>query len=254
MRLLKTLGVLLGVGLVLAISPARDCAAAVVSIVENFDLAEESGLHSALEDANSAFTFVDDNAKPTGGRNYIRTLATDYNTEDWIAEITYTLPSGGGGANTGYFGLGGADPDGAEWGEPTPALYLQVDPSSGQIRVEYDPGPGSNDFIKTTLGTPGFGTHRLRIEKEEDVLTYAYDADYIGGPFSADASAVFSFVTDAPALNGTNSRIFFGSQSASPSTTFDDLSINVIPEPSTLLLLGSGLLLLWPRVSRRRRS
>jgi hypothetical protein len=77
------------------------------------------------------------------------------------------------------------------------------------------------------LGILGSGTHRVRLTKTGNTLTFAVDANSRAGPFVADFSTSKSISADLAFLDTSNSRLFFGTQGAS--TTFDDLSIELNP-------------------------
>ena len=85
-------------------------AAQAVSIIEDFNV--DGVLDPNLEDADSAYTIsggVIEKTPPivVDDRSYIRTVATDYNTVDFIAELTYTMSTTPGGRDTiHFFGLG----------------------------------------------------------------------------------------------------------------------------------------------------
>lgn len=220
-------------------------AAASGNVFENFDTAAETGLHPALEDRAGTYSFTGDVAENTSVREYIRTRAADYNTVDFIAEITYNRPDGATGPNIAFFGLGDGLPDAGEFGNPYPALYFETQ----NLRVEKDSSFGNNDSIVFAMTEPGAGSHRLQITKLGDLITFAVDENYVSGPFTADQSHTLSLSAVAPFLNSSNSRIFFGSENATTRTYFDDLVITVIPAPAAL---PAGLVLLGTLVLRRR--
>jgi len=81
-------------------------------------------------------------------------------------------------------------------------------------------------------------------------LIGSIDTDYAGGPFVADATG-FPIATRAPILPNAPtglfsadgwptepSRIFFGGDDG---VVFRDLSITVVPEPTTLMLASIGI-------------
>lgn len=216
------------------------------NVTENFDTAAESGLHPALEDVAGSYTFTGDVAENTGPRSYVRTRATDYNLVDFVAEITFTLPAGATGPNAAYFGIGGGMPDGTEFNDPIPAFYFQ----SGNLRVEQDAGESSPDSVVATFSAEGDGTHRLRIAKSGDDVTFSVDFNFAGGSFVVDESQTLSLAGIAPYLDDTNSRIFFGSENTTTRTVFDDLLITVIPTPAAL---PAGIGLLGVALMRRRK-
>ena len=179
---------------------------------------------------------------PSGTRRYVTTAATDFNTVDFIFEITYTVntPTAAQTPIVG-FGSGAGDPN--FFFEPHTSIYLRQFPDdfeSGQLRLTVSSGPQippnqPPEFVISGTPGPGNGTHRVRITKVGDVITLAEDENYTGGEFTPDYSVSRSLATDLPFLNSTNSRLFFGVQSGN--TTFDNLSVVVEPE-----------LQIWPAV------
>jgi hypothetical protein len=68
------------------------------------------------------------------------------------------------------------------------------------------------------------------LAKSGDQLNFMVDLAY-NGTFSADVMlGISNFAASAPFLNGSNSRLFFGT--AWPQNTFDDMHVEMTPEPS----------------------
>lgn len=262
-----------------ALLTATWVSAATIGISEDFD---DGALDASLEQ-NPAGTWAfsddsdtldpDEEAAPGSGRSYIRTLDSDYNTADFIAEITCTAFNGSG-AGIAFFGLGAGEPQDDFFDAPSAAITFENDPGNRQngeaSLVIYD-----GDEEHQALGAPvtimpekltsfsgidpGNGTHRLRLSKEGDLLTFEIDAHFAadnntpgdadGGVFDSDGSYSISLTDPRLALlDDTGSRVFFGTQSGG-NTSFDDLSIT--PEPSSPALLALAALGL---IARRRRN
>ena len=176
----------------------------------------------------------------TGGpgnayRSYLKTVDNDYQTVDFVAEITVTM-------NTtdyksfSFFGMGVGEPLGAAFSnEPrtAPARFIRASP-----RPQFGNSTGlwnGSGFTDADPNTAGTGTHRLQISWDATLnqLTAAIHQNYAGGPFVA--SHTMGPVSDPNFLG--SGHIFFGSDNG---VTFDDLSI--VPEPTTAGLAFLALL------------
>lgn len=247
----------------LAIASCPLNSSAAVSFSENFS----NSTVTPLLVAPSEF-FFGPNATPvgtaqnsSGTRRYITTSQADFNLVDFVFEITFTVNSPTP-AQTAFIGFGSGEGDPNFFTEPHTSIYLRQFPDdfeNGQLRLTISSAPQSppNQPPETVISGatgPGNGTHRARIQKVGDIVTLGVDEDYGGGPFIADYSAVRSMTTDLAFLNGTNSRLFFGVQSGN--TTFDNLTVAVVPEPASTALCGCGVLLLArrSRISRKDRG
>ncbi len=125
-----------------------------------------------------------------GGRNYMRTVESDYATVSFVAEMTVERVDnnqqvfiGMGSGDTALFGV----PD---WSTLFSSTF--VTPEDGSLTT----WRSSND-VSEWLGddppsavTAG-GTHRVRMEYDKDArtMTYSIDLDYAGGAFTADVTA-----------------------------------------------------------------
>lgn len=189
---------------------------------------------------------------PSGTRRYVTTVASDYNTVDFVYEITYTV-IGPTPNQTAFIGFGSGVPDPNFFTEPHTSIYLRQFPDafeSGQLRLTLSSAPqvppnGPPEVIISGNLGPGDGTYRARITKTGNVVTLSEDVDYTGGVFTPDYSVSRDMATDLSFLNSENSRLFFGVQNGN--TTFDDLSVTVVPEPSCVLLFLSGVALCFRR-------
>ena len=175
------------------------------------------------------------------GRNYMRTVESDYATVSFTAEITFDA----GDAQAVFFGIGAGDT--ALFG--TPDWSTQFSSASFWPEIandKYTQFRTANDvnaFVDTNV--PGFtGTHRFRMtfDAVTGFLLGSIDTNYAGGPFIADVSSVVPIATKAGASPlfapdgwpSEPSRIFFGGDDGA---VFRDLTITVIPEPSSAALL-----------------
>ena len=163
-------------------------------------------------------------------------MATDYNTVDFIAELTYTL-SATPRTTIHFFGLGSGDPDSSYFNESNGFYFRIHEPpiAGGLVHASARVFGSAGVFLTVPslggISTPG--THRARLRKTGTLLAFSIDRDYAGGLFVADLGpVVIDMSLVAHDLNTTNSRIYFGTES--PDHTFDDLEI-------TLLCSGTAL-------------
>lgn len=179
-------------------------------------------------------------------RTYLKTVATDYFNQDFVAEVTLTAGDG-----IAFFGMGSPDPLEVSWFEPgAPTIGLRMHSDYiGSGRSDWQDANSMEDISSFTFGNSGSGTHRLRLTWDATARTATFDVDenYSGGAFASD-------ITSGP-LNGAdngfsdvNTPIYFGS---SEYAQFDNLSIATIPEPNTALA-GLGVFALAIHIRRRR--
>ena len=157
-------------------------------------------------------------------RRYLRTKA-NYNTTNFIAEITVTVQSGYGGPGMGFFGVGSGVGDPNFYFEPRvpPTTYARISP--------YDWGDGfveivdsQQEHIEQIIEAAGDGTHRVRITWNHVTrnFTVAIQKNYSGGPFSPTATIG---TVSQESFGDTNTRIFFGGAGYS---VWDDLLVVVL--------------------------
>lgn len=190
-----------------------------------------------------------------GGRNYVRTIDSDYATVSFVADITFSTTANG---QEVFFGLGTGDialfgtPD---WSTQFSSASFWPEVNNGKI-TRFRTANDVNSFGDTTV--PGFahGTHRLRMTFDAATmfLSTAIDLDYAGGPFVADTvSSNFPIATAslfaADGWPSEPSRIFFGGDDGA---VLRDLNITVVPEPASAVLVVSGLIALTA-IGRRKR-
>lgn len=123
-----------------------------------------------------------------GGRNYMRTIDSDYATVSFTAEVTIERTNGVsqqvfigmGAGDTALFGV----PD---WSTLFSSTFTTPEESSFTTWRSSNDGNiwTSNDPV------PVVGIHRVRMQFDAvaRVMTYSMDIDYAGGPFVADATA-----------------------------------------------------------------
>ena len=216
---------------------------AAVSFTDNFD---GPAFNPALEDRDGTYVFSGGSTHNAGNRSYVRTVDGDFLTVDFVAEVTFTM-DGGGGPGGVFVGLGPADKDPTFFNEPLSSVYM----------LDH-----SEDFFITTItvvrsnatadGTvldhfnwpsPLDGTHRVRITKAGDALTFAVDLFFVGS-FAPEFSGTLSLATDLPFLTASNSHLFFGSEATS--SLFLDMSVSVdcnsngIPDACDIMLPGGS--------------
>ena len=219
----------------LIIGSAVPAASAAISLTDSF-----SGptLTAGLE-ASAADTYTVSNGAVsntgTSGRQYIRTVASNLRSQDFSMSLTYTIVDGYGDYGIAFFGLGSGAPDEDFHGEPLYAVYFRNSPddfNDAYLNASINSGAGTVDELQP-VGAAASGTHRVRLTKLSDLLTFEFDVDSSGGDFTSDYSQsidlglpAFSF------LNDSNSRLFFGSQAAG--VAFSEVSISAVPGPSAV--------------------
>ena len=182
-------------------------------------------------------------------RRYIRTVASDYNTRDFRFELTFTTTLINE-VGIMYMGIGRGnkrtDQPGYGYNEPWESLYFRAHTpniADGFIGIADSP---VNDLV-IVGDIPNGGTHRARIEKLGQAITFAIDRNY-NGTFVADMSHTFPDITVvAPYLDPLNSRLFFGTALATDS--FDNMVVAPIPEPTSVvgLAIGAMCVAVWGR-------
>src|SRR4051794_28716417 len=169
------------------------------------------------------------------GRNYMRTIATDYANTSFVSEVTITSSDidtqnayvglGSGNANNDFFRTPDFQTQSASilyWGEnevanPTVEIVRNNDGQGGDVAETAAPGLGN-------------GTYRVRLTYDwfQKTATFAFDLNYAGGPFTPDltapAASVFSLYTSGTGFPQEPGRIFFGGDLG---TTFKDFQVTV---------------------------
>jgi hypothetical protein len=167
------------------------------------------------------------------GRNYVRTIASDYANHSFVAEITVTLPNieeqdvyfgfGSGQANNDFFRI-------ADFGTPAASVMYfgeneVATPTLEALRTNDNASISSILDPATGLGN---GTQRIRLTYDwfAKSAVYAFDLDYTGA-FAADLT--IPAVSTTANYNSTGwpsepARIFFGGDEGA---TFKDLAVTV---------------------------
>lgn len=219
------------------------------SIVEDF---ENTTINPLLQSAGG-YVFGP-NANPVGtaqqvvvgDRKYISTIASDYNTVDFVYDLTITVNAGGASTPYNvrgivYMGMGSPQPDPSWFTVPAPAVYLGAAPSDysgGVLGLAIAPATGSRPTWTFPPPYPGNGTHRLRIAKSGDIVTFACQTNYSGGPFIPTLSTTKSLSQDLYFLNANNSRLWFG---ADTTARINELQITVFPYIPVILTQPTNL-------------
>ena len=169
------------------------------------------------------------------GRNYLRTIGSDFATVSFVAEVTFELISED---QSVFIGLGAGDI--ALWG--TPDWSTQASSASFWVESFYGgfnrfkTHNDSNTFQTTTVANIYGGTHRFRMtfDAATKQLLGEIDLNHTGGPFAADATTGNAPILTSQlfAIDGwpnEPSRIFFGGDDGA---IFRDLVITVLPGPT----------------------
>lgn len=196
------------------------------------------------------------NATPVGttqsttGRQYITTVATDYNTVNFVFEADFKM-GGNSGAGLFFMGIGSGQPDPTFFDEPAVAAYLRPWPSPENVVLSVSSGIGvSRSNSETPFGpTPSDGIlAHAKIVKSGDIITFSYQSNYDGSSYTPEASISLSISSNLSFLNSNNSNLFIG---ADAPVVIDNMSVSV-PEPSVRAcsLLGLGVLAAARRARR----
>jgi fibronectin type 3 domain-containing protein len=191
------------------------------------------------------------------GRNYIRTVETNYNTQDFTAYVTVkrSAPSITGNRRTVFFGLGrgalnltGANPDS---GTSNAAAYFEMQNGFDNVSRRAQSDTQDNAQINyEVMSTVSSDSMRLRLQFDSVARTLIFSADYgyvPGNAFTADQT----FFTANPTTfasqaskwaGGDRASIFFGGDR---NIVFTDLNIDVTqpavpPTPSGLSVASLG--------------
>jgi hypothetical protein len=174
-----------------------------------------------------------------GGRNFIRTVQSDYANVSFTAEVSWLTSAMG--AQAAYFGLGSAEHGAfriADWGTNFSAfqLFLEVNVVTGEVFTLKN----DNTVALFDDGTavPGLdsGTNRLRMTYDwfQKTATFSVDAQYAGGPFVADATTPPVNLIDLYGPDGwptEPARVYFGGDDGS---VFADFQVTVTSSPVRL--------------------
>lgn len=169
------------------------------------------------------------------GRNYLRTIDSDYGNRSFVAEITMVATDID--SNNGYFGVGAGEVSPLNTGFRTPdwttpfssVMYWGENSLATPEMRTYLNDNGRGPFVAIEAPGQGNGNHRIRLSYDwfAKSMTIALDLNYAGGPFAADVTAA---PVDTLPLYGSDgwptepARIFFGGDQY---VEFKDFSVNV---------------------------
>lgn len=204
------------------------------SFNENFNLNVKAP--SRLESTGNPAVFANGAANFTGhgsDRGYLRTIAGNYNTVGFQAEVTVTVTSQGEGDGSAivWFGLG----DGLAgnfYNEPVAgrAVFARLLPTEFfGPKVELNTANDDSDqILAEAFGQAGDGTHRLRItwNHKTSQFTFEIQTNYVSGKPFVPTATMGPISLPADFFNGTNAHIFFG---GAGQAVFDDLHVNAMP-------------------------
>ncbi|HEY5911103.1 MAG TPA: Calx-beta domain-containing protein [Verrucomicrobiae bacterium] len=163
----------------------------------------------------------------------VRTLFSDYMSQDFVAEISCTAGVGNGGATIAVFGIGAGVPTWGNGDSTTPSIMFRIHGITGvnyvgQVQAGvffssvFDRVAGEDMYFVHSNG----GFHRARITKRGSAISFAFDENFSGN-FVPDATySITNIFALAPWLNSTNSRIFFGTDFAQD--ILDDLVVRAL--------------------------
>lgn len=169
------------------------------------------------------------------GRNYLRTIESDYANRSFVAEITMVAPDID--LNNGYFGLGAgavSDPDlgfrTPDWTTPfSSVMYWGENSITTPVLQTFRNDNGLGPFVNVPAPGQGNGNHRIRLAYDwfAKSATISLDLNYAGGAFVADVTAA---PVDTLPLYGSDgwpvepARLYFGGDQ---DVGFKDFSVTV---------------------------
>lgn len=199
------------------------------------------------------------------GRNYLRTVAKDYYTTDFTAEVLFTTNASNGGQAL-FIGMG-AGARGSAFGFPDvdetvdyTSVFLEARDGGAEVATfgfKETTGSGAVeqlDNARDALYNDDFswsaGTHRAIMSFDVSAQEMTFQLD-IGNDDSMDG---VSMVVDVSALmddwaGGDAAALFIGGDDG---IVLSDLKVSAVPEPGTYALLAGCFALASAMIRRRR--
>ena len=166
--------------------------------------------------------------KTSSGRNYLRTVASDFINSDF--EVTFTYDDSdvnGGGDMLTFLGIGDPSVTEALWSEPDLGIFLRDHSNQNQSadhvasRLAGVSSNTGNSFIPE-------GKKRVKMVKSGNQITFFIDSGD-SGTFPANGQGFDLTSAGSNFLDDTNSYIFFGS--GSTKVQLDEISIISSKQP-----------------------
>ncbi len=180
-------------------------------------------------------------------RIYLGTNDTDYSTVDFTFEADVTIPNLGSPWSIAFLGMGSSNANGGFYGEPAPdhSVIMALRPDEGDNGNLTSRDNGGFNFIFNQIGlTTATQGMRMDWNATTKQATFLFD---VGNDGTYDPALTFVVDGSDNGFDATNSQLFVGGGNG---TTFDNISITTVPEPTSALLGSLGLFLIG---ARRRR-
>jgi hypothetical protein len=192
------------------------------------------------------------------GRNYMRTIAGDYATDSFTADITFTATDLATqdiflGVGTGDIALFGW-PD---WSTLVSSVLVLPEITDGGVSqlTTFRTADDVNAFANTAAPAMLNGTHRVRVGFNASAKTAAFsiDVNYAGGAYVADYNAAPVDISGLFNIDGwpttEPSRVYFGGDDG---IVIKDFSVSIGPVVGLFDVDGDGVvdgkeLLVWQR-------
>lgn len=208
------------------------------------------------------------NQANNNGRNFVRTVESNYNTQDFTALVTVrrAAPAAapattGGGRRSVFFGLGGGQRSGGnnpDFNTTNASVYIELQngfdnassrvqaaqtQTAGQTEIRYKKMTADNNDASPFAGSDESLRMRMEFKSEARQVIFSFDYNHIPGEaFVAQQTlqAIDVSAIDTQWADGDPARIFFGGDR---NVVFTDLVIDVtappVPPAPTGLTLAS---------------
>jgi PEP-CTERM motif len=204
------------------------------------NMAPGTGFGLPTTTSTGAFTIT----SGPSNRIYLGTNDTDYSLVNFSFETDVTVPNLDNPWSIAFLGMGSPDADGAFYGEPVTNQNIMMAIRNDENKlISRDNSVIADQFsaIGLTLGTHGMRMDWDAITKQ---ATFMFD---LGNDGTYDPASTFVLNGLDNGFTASNSKLFLGGGNG---LIFDNIVVNAIPEPSSVLLGGLGMLGLL----RRRRA